>query len=188
MTMQTAASYCSTKMHTAPHSSHMMDSSLPTQHGIMRICSCSVGSTPRILFVSQHPCLFRYPCSARVTLIKHLSVFVTHKLMQRASSEGCTCCKTSVQILTCNYEYFMSPFNDRCQDHMKCPLQSQSNPEDARRKGTSEIKSDSKNHETPTPVPGATLTVQNAIKLPRLGKPGNPIGVQDAKRSLENNC
>lgn len=97
------------------------------------ICFCSLGSIFRILSVSERPCLFRYPFSARVTWIKILSISVTHKLIQRASSEGCMgrkdpCGNDNMQL--CIFPIF--PVNFQWQEprshDMKCPLQCPQQP------------------------------------------------------------
>ena len=105
---------------------HMTDSSLATtQYRIMHMCSCSVGSMEHILSVPQHPCFLRYLCSARVALIKHLSLtnlckkkfrrmYAPQRVLWKRSQIQC-----SLSARTC----FISSCDEKSQDHTKCPLQ-----------------------------------------------------------------
>ena len=105
---------------------HMTDSWLATtQYRIMHnMRSCSVGSMEHILPVPQHLCFLRYPCSARVALIKHSTL--TNWCKEQVQKDVCaakSCLEKKQNPVQAARTCFSSTCNEKSQDHIKCPFQ-----------------------------------------------------------------
>ena len=123
-------------MHTAPYdNAHdgLMAGYSVSNHAYVFLCCRKHGAYPFCFTTSMFSSIPMF-CQSDIN-----ETFVTHKLMQRTSSEGYTCreglfgkeTKCSAACLhthTHTHVCFISTCNKKSQDHIKCPLQCAEQP------------------------------------------------------------